>query len=63
MSIAVWSMLADSPQSLEDMFGHIKQRFNISDEDHVEEDIRDFVTALSKIGVLEECLVPADRIS
>ncbi|WP_426334091.1 PqqD family protein [Paenibacillus silvae] len=60
---AVWNMLADSVQSLDEMCQQIKLKFNIGDEDHVEDDIRDFVTALSKIGVLKECLVPADRIS
>ncbi|GAS83759.1 MULTISPECIES: PqqD family protein [Paenibacillus] len=63
VSKAVWNMLADSPQSLDDMCQHTKQKFNISEDDHVEDDIRDFVTALSKIGVLKECMVPADKIS
>lgn len=63
VSKAVWNMLADSAQSLDEMCQQIKLKFNIGDEDHVEDDIRDFVTALSKIGVLNECLVPADRIS
>ncbi|MCP1182179.1 PqqD family protein [Paenibacillus sp. 1781tsa1] len=63
VSKAVWNMLADSPQSLDEMCQHTKQKFNIGDDDHVEDDIRDFVTALSKIGVLKECMVPADRIS
>ncbi|MGC5776378.1 PqqD family protein [Paenibacillus pabuli] len=63
VSKAVWNILADSPQSLEVICHQIKGKFNIGDDDSVEDDIRDFVTALSKIGVLNECPVPADRIS
>lgn len=63
VSKAVWSLLAESAQSLAFISHQIKERFKIGDDDRVEDDIRDFVSALSKIGVLNECTVPADKIS
>lgn len=63
VSKTVWHFLADSPQSLEFLCQQVKEKFKIGDDDRVEDDIRDFVSALSKIGVLNECTVPADKIS
>ena len=63
VSKAVWSFLADSPQSLEFICGQIREKFMIGEDDNVEDDIRDFVSAFTKMGVLNECTIPADRIS
>ncbi|WP_127529585.1 hypothetical protein [Paenibacillus kobensis] len=63
VSKAVWGFLADSPQSLDFICQQIREKFRIGEDDNVEDDIWDFVSALTKMGVLNECTVLADGIS
>jgi hypothetical protein len=55
VSKAVWHFITEKPRTVEEAQREIRGSFEISPDDTVDEDIRDFISTLEKLGVLEEC--------
>jgi hypothetical protein len=55
VSKTVWNYIVESPRTIEEIQIEIRNRFEITPDDPVDEDIQDFISAMEKIGVVEGC--------